>query len=37
VELCVCLVVYVDRRWNCVRVSWFIMIVGGIMCMFSSL
>ena len=32
----VCLVVYSDCRWNCVRVQQFIVIVGGIFGVFIS-
>jgi hypothetical protein len=35
--VCVCLVVYCDCLWICGSVQEFIMIVGGIVFVFSSL
>ena len=36
VELCACSVIDNDYRWHCERVQLFIVIVGGIVCPFSS-
>ena len=36
-DLCAGLVVYIDCRWNCMRVYYLITIVGGIAVVFSSL
>jgi len=36
-ELCACLEVYNDCRWNCGSVQYFIMIFGGIVWVFISL
>jgi hypothetical protein len=33
----VCFVVYIDCRWNCVFVQYFLMLDGGIVAVFSSL
>jgi len=37
VELCACIEVYNDGRWNCVFVQYFLMLDGGIMVVVSSL
>jgi len=37
VELCACVVVHSDFRWNCCSVHWSIVIVRGIEGVFSSL
>ena len=37
VELCARSVIDNDCRWHCLRVQLFIMIVGAIVCVFSSL
>ena len=37
VDLCACLKVYIDCRWNCVRVQQFIMIDGKMVVVFISL
>jgi hypothetical protein len=36
VELCSCLEVYNDGRWNCVLVEYLIMIDGGILCLSNT-
>jgi hypothetical protein len=37
VEICACSVVDNNSRWNCVLVQQFILIVGGIVCVFNRL
>ena len=36
-ELCACVVVHIDFRWNCCSVHWSIVIVRGNEGVFSSL